>query len=158
MPFFISIIDGDSSVSVVSDFATPWTAARQASLSWRGKDRIINSKSLLKLMPIESVMPSKHLVLCRPLLLLPSIFPSIRVFSMSQSFASGGQSIEASASASVLPMNIQDCFLLGLTSLISLLSKGSQESSPVPQFEDINSLALSLFYHPALKLDPLEKG
>ena len=56
-------------------FATPWTAARQASLS------ITNSQSLLKLMPIESVMISNHLVLCRPLLLLPSIFPSIRVFS-----------------------------------------------------------------------------
>ena len=54
---------------------TPWTAARQASLS------IINSQSLLKLMPIELVMPSNHLILCRPLLLPPSIFPSIRVFS-----------------------------------------------------------------------------
>ena len=56
-------------------FVTPWTAARQASLS------ITNSQSLLKLMPIESVIPSNHLVLCHPLLLLPSIFPSIRVFS-----------------------------------------------------------------------------
>ena len=56
-------------------FATPWTAARQASLSFT------NSRSLLKLMSIESVMPSNHLILCRPLLLLPSIFPSIRVFS-----------------------------------------------------------------------------
>ena len=61
--------------SVVSNSATPWTAARQASLS------IINSWSLLKLMSIESVMPSNHLILCHPLLLLPSIFPSIRVFS-----------------------------------------------------------------------------
>ena len=56
-------------------FVTPWTAARQASLS------ITNSQSLLKLMPVESVMPSNHLILCCPLLLLPSIFPSIRVFS-----------------------------------------------------------------------------
>ena len=56
-------------------FATPWTAARQALLS------ITNSRSLLKLMFIESVMPSNHLIVCRPLLLLPSIFPSIRVFS-----------------------------------------------------------------------------
>ena len=55
-------------------FATPWTAARQASLS------ISNSRSLLKLLSIKSVMPSKHLILCRPLLLLPSIFPRIRVF------------------------------------------------------------------------------
>ena len=61
--------------SVVSDSATPWTAACQASLS------IANSQSLLKLMSIESVMPSNHLILCCPLLLLPSIFPSIRVFS-----------------------------------------------------------------------------
>ena len=61
--------------SVISDSATPWTAACQASLS------ITNARSLLKLMPIESVMPSNHLVLCRPLLLPPSIFPSIRVFS-----------------------------------------------------------------------------
>ena len=63
------------SPSVVSDSATPWTAAHQASLS------ITNSQSLLKLMSIESVMTSNHLILCRPLLLLPSIFPSIRVFS-----------------------------------------------------------------------------
>ena len=59
----------------MSDFATAWTAARQASLS------ITNSQSLFKLMSIEPVMPSNHLILCRPLLLLPSIFPSIRVFS-----------------------------------------------------------------------------
>ena len=64
-----------SSVSQVHLFATPWTAACQASLS------ITNSWSLRKLMSIESVMPSNHLILCRPLLLLPSIFPSIRVFS-----------------------------------------------------------------------------
>ena len=63
------------SLSRVRLFATPWTAARQASLS------ITNSQSLLKLMSIESVMPSNHLILCRPLLLLPSIFPNIRVFS-----------------------------------------------------------------------------
>ena len=63
------------SLSHVQFFAAPWTAARQASLS------ITNSQSLLKLMSIESVMPSNHLILCHPLLLLPSIFPSIRVFS-----------------------------------------------------------------------------
>ena len=69
-------------------------------------------------------MPSNHLVLCGPLLLLPSILPSIRVFPVSQFFASGGQSIGASALASVLPMNIQGWFPLGLTALISLQSKG----------------------------------
>ena len=62
------------SLSCVQLFATPWTAARQASLS-------INSRSLFKLMSIELVMPSNHLILCHPLLLPPSIFPSIRVFS-----------------------------------------------------------------------------
>ena len=88
-------------LSRVRLFATPWTAARQASLS------ITNSRSLLKLTSIESVMPSSHLILCHPLLLLPPIPPSIRVFSMSQLFAWGSQSIGVSASASVLPMNTQ---------------------------------------------------
>ena len=87
-------------LSRVQLFATPWTAAHQASLS------ITNSRSLLKLTSIELVMPANHFILCGHLLLLPSISPSIRVFSMSQFFASGGQSI--GASASVLPMNIQD--------------------------------------------------
>ena len=87
--------------SVMFDSATPWSAAHQASLSFT------ISGSLLKLMSIETVMPSNHLILCRSHLLLPSIFPSIRVFSNNQLFASGGQSIGASASASVLPVNIQ---------------------------------------------------
>ena len=74
-------------------------------------------------MSIESVMPSNHLILCHPLLLPPSIFPRIRVFSKSQLFTSGGQSIGASTSASVLPMNIQGWFPLGLTGWISFQSK-----------------------------------
>ena len=106
------------SPSHVRLFVTPWTAARQASLS------ITNSQNLLRLMSIESVMPSNHLILCHLLLLLPSIFPSISVFPVSQFFASGGHSIGVSASASVLPMNIQDWFPLGLAGLISLQSKG----------------------------------
>ena len=77
-------------------------AARQASLS------ITNTLSLLRLMSIELVMPYNHLILCDPLLLLPSMFPSIRVFPMSHFFALDDQSIGASASALVLPMNIQD--------------------------------------------------
>ena len=81
-------------------FATPWIAAHQASLS------ITDTWSLLKLMSIASVMPSNHLILCCPLLLQPSIFPSIRVFSNQWLFASGIQSIGAFASASVLPVNI----------------------------------------------------
>ena len=105
--------------SVVFNSLRPqWTTAHQASLS------ITNSRSLPKLMSIESVMPSNHLFLCHPLLLLPSIFPISGSFPISQSFTSGGQSIGASASASVLPMNIQDWFPLELTDGISLQSKG----------------------------------
>ena len=74
-------------------------------------------------MSIESVMPSNHLILCHPLLLLPSIFPSIKIFS-NHFFTSSGQSIGVSASASVLPMNSQDWFPLGWTDWISLQSKG----------------------------------
>ena len=70
------------SLSHVQHFVTPWTAERQASLSFT------NSWSLLKLMPIESVMPSNHLILCHPFLLLPSIFPSSGSFPMSQLFTS----------------------------------------------------------------------
>ena len=98
---------------------TPWTAACQASLS------ITNSQSLLKLMSIKLGITSNHLTLCHPLLLPPSIFPSIRVISNeSVRWALDGQNIGVSASTSVLPMNIQDWFLLGLTDLISLPSKG----------------------------------
>ena len=107
--------------------------------------------SLLKLMSIESVMSSSHLVLCHPLHLLPSIFPSIRFFSNeSKVFTSGGQSVGASVSASVFPMSIQGWFPLRLTDLISLVSKGPQEPSPAPQFEGISSSALHLLYGPAL--------
>ena len=103
------------SLSQVWLFVTPWTAARQATLS------ITTSQSLLKLMSIELVMSSNHLILCCPLLLPPSISPSIRVFSNVSVLC---QSIGISASASVLPMNIQDWFPLGWTVWISLQSKG----------------------------------
>ena len=79
-------------------------------------------RSLPKLMSIESVMASNHLILCRPLLLLSSIFPSIRVLSMSQFFASGGQTIRSFSFSTVLPVNIQDWFPLGWTGWISLQS------------------------------------
>ena len=78
---------------------------------------------LLKLMYIELVMPSSHLILCHPLLLLSTMPPSIRAFTVSQLFTWGSQSIGVSASASVLPMNIQDFFPLGWTCWISLQSK-----------------------------------
>ena len=74
--------------------------------------------------PLKLAEPSNHLILCYPLFLLPSIFPSIRVFSNESVFTSGGWSIGASASASVLPINIQGWFPLGLTGLNSLLPKG----------------------------------
>ena len=77
------------------------------------------SRSLLKFTSIESVMPSNHLILCHPLLLLSSIFPGSGSFSLSWLFLSGDQSIGASASALVLPVNIQGLFPLGLTGFIS---------------------------------------
>ena len=103
------------SLRCVQLLETPWIPACQAflsfTISWR----------LFKLMSIESLMPSNHLILCLFLLLLPLIFPSIRIFPVNWLFTSGDQSI--GASASVLP-NIQAWFPLGLTSLISLMSKG----------------------------------
>ena len=106
------------SLSHVRLFATPWTAECQASLS------ITNSWSLPKLMPIESVMPSNHLILCHPLLLLSSIFPSIRVFSNDSVLHIRWPKYWSSASASVLPMNTQDWSHLGWTGWLSLQSKG----------------------------------
>ena len=103
------------SLSPVQLFATPWIAARQASLT------ITNSRSLPKLMSIESVMPSSHLILCHPLLLLSPIPPSTGSFPMSQLLPSGGQNI--GVSASVLPKNTQDWSPLGWTGWISLQSK-----------------------------------
>ena len=107
------------SLSCVRLFVTPGTAACKAFLSFTF------SWSLLKLMSIKSVMPSNHLIHCHPLL-LPLIFPSNRVFPMSQLFISDGQRIGVLALASVLLMNIQGWFPLGLTGLI-LLCKGLSE-------------------------------
>ena len=106
------------SLSRVQLFATPWTAACQDSLS------ITNSQSLFKLMSIESVMPSNHLILCHPLLLLPLIFPSIRVFS-SEPVLHVRWPKYWSFSFSISHSNeYLDWFPLGLTGLISLQSKG----------------------------------
>ena len=98
-------------------FAAPRTATHQASLPFT------LSKSLLKFISIESVMPSNHLILCLPFS-YPQSFPAAGSFPVSQFFTSGGQSIGVSASATVLPMNIQDWFPLRLTGLMSLQSKG----------------------------------
>ena len=105
------------SLSCVQLFETSWTTACQTSLS------ITNSQSLLKLMSIKSVMPSNNFLSCRPLFPLPSIFPSIRVFSNESVLRIRQPSIVVSASALVLPMNSQDWFPLGCTGWISLQSK-----------------------------------
>ena len=132
------------SLSLIWLFATPWTVRCQASLS------LTNSWSLLKLMSIELVMPSNHLIVCHILLLLLSIFPSIRVFSSESVLHIRWPKYGVSASTSVLPINILGWFPLGLAGWISLQSRDSQESSPTPQFESINSLALSFLYGPTL--------
>ena len=139
--------DGDDitaiqSVAHVQLFAIPWTVACQVPLS------STFSQSLLRSLPIESVMLSNiSIIICCPLLLLASVFPNIRVFSMSWLFRSSGQSI--GASASVLPINIQDWFPLGLTVLISFWPRESQEPSSA-QFKSINSSVLGLIYGPTL--------
>ena len=106
------------SVQLLSHVQLFASAAHQASLS------IINSQSPPTPISIESVRPSNHLILCRLLLLLPSIFPRIKVYSNEPALPSGGQSIGVSASTSVLPMNIQDWSPWGWTAWISLQSKG----------------------------------
>ena len=115
---YLSIVLAVHSLRRVWLFATPWIAACQASLSFT------ISQSFVKLVSIESVMPSKYLILCHPLLFLFQLFPASVSFPMNQLFASGGQSIGASSSASVPPVNIQDWYPLGLTHFISMLSKG----------------------------------
>ena len=130
-------ISSVQSLSCAQLFATPWSAACQVSLS------ITNSWSLLKLMSIESVMPSNHLILCHPLLLLPSISPSIRVFS-SESFLHIRWPKYWSFSFSISPSNEYS----GLISFDS--PRDSQESSPTLQFKSINSLALNFLYGPTV--------
>ena len=113
---FVSVVI--HSLNCVRPFSTLWIAARKAPQSFTV------SWSLLKFMSIELVMLYNHLNLCNPLLILPSVLPSIRYFLMSWLFASSGQSIGASSSALALPMSIQGWFPLGSTGLISLQSKG----------------------------------
>ena len=122
---------------------TPWAAARQASLS------ITNSWSLLKLMSIESVMPSKHLILCHPLL-LPSIFASIRVFSEESVLIRWPN--YWSFSFSISPSNEYSGLISFRIELVGFPCgpRDSQESSPVPQFKCANSSALSFLYSPTL--------
>ena len=119
---FTSQSEGKKSISSVvqscPNLCDPMNRSTPASLS------ITNTQSPPKPMSIELVTPSNHLILCRPLLLLPSIFPSIRVFSSESALCISGQSIGVSASTSVLPMNTQDWSPLGWTDWIFLQSKG----------------------------------
>ena len=136
-------------LSHVRPFETPWTAACHASRS------ITNSWSLLKLMSIESVMPTNYLILCHPLLLLPWIFPSTSVFSNALVLCIRwpNSKIGVSASASVLP--VTDSGLISFRfDWFDLLGspRDSQESSPTPQFKSINSLALSFLHDPTLTI------
>ena len=114
----VSQFSSAQSLSHVWLFATPWIAARQASLS------ITNSRSSPKLMSIKSMMPSSYLILCRPLLLLPPIPPSIRVFSNESTLRMRCPKYWSSALASVLPMNTQDWSPSEWTGWIFLQSKG----------------------------------
>ena len=131
-----------SSLSVVS-LCNPWTAARQASLS------VANSQSLLKLMSIESGMPSNHLILCHPLFFPPSIFPSIKVFSNESVLCIRWPKYW---SFSISPSNEYS----GLISFrmywfgSPCSPRDSQKPSPIPQFKNINSLVLSFLYSPTL--------
>ena len=128
------------SVSHVQLSVTPWITTCQASLS------IINSQSSLKLMSIELVMPSSHLILCCPLLLLPPIPPSIRVFSNESTLHMRWPKYWVSALASVLPKKSRaDLLQNGLTGS-PCSPRDSQESYPAPQFKSINSLALSFLH------------
>ena len=142
------------SLSHVWLFVAPWTTACQDSLS------ITNSQSPPKPMSIVSVMPSNHLILCHPLLLLPSVFPVSRSFPMSQLLSSGDWSIGASASASVLSVNIWDWFPLGLTALISLQPKGLSRvfSNITVQKHQFFSTHLFLWYNSHIHTWLLEKS
>ena len=152
-PLSLMYISSVQSFSHVRLFATPWSSAHQAFLpftsSWR----------LLKLMSIASVMPSNHLILCCPLLLSPSIFPNIRVFSSESVLCIRWPSIGVSTSASVLPMNIQDWFPLELTSLMSLQSKGLSRvsSNAAVQKHQLFGTQLSLWSNSHIHTWLLEK-
>ena len=142
---WVSEFSSVQSLSRVWLFVIPWTTACLASLS------IINSRSLPKLMSIESVMPSNHLILCRPLLLLPSLFPNIRVFSNESALCIRWPKYW-SFSFNIIPSTEH----LGLISFrmdwLDLLAvQGTlKESSPTPQFKSTNSSVLSFLYRTTL--------
>ena len=130
--------------SCVQLFATSWTAARQASLS------ITSSWNPPKPMSIVSVMPSTHLILCRPLFLLPSVFPSSRVFSKESALCIRWPKYW-SFSFSISPSNKHPRLISFRMNWLDLLAvQGTLKSSPTPQFTNINSLALSFLHSPTL--------
>ena len=139
------MFSSDQSLSRVWLFATPWIAAHQASLS------INISRSSLRLTSIQSMMPSNHLILCRPLLLLPPIPPSIRVFSNESTLLMRWPKYW-SFSFSIIPSKEIPGLISFRMDWLDLLavSRDSQESSPTPQFQSINSSALSFLYSPTL--------
>ena len=141
--FFTTQFSSVKSLSRVQFFATPWIAARQASLS------LTSSRSLPKLMSIESVTPSSHLILCHLLLLLPPITPSIRVFSNESTLRMRWPKYW-SFSVSISPSSEHPGLISFRMDWLDLLAvQGTlQESSPTPQFKSINSLALSFLYSP----------
>ena len=124
-------------------FVTSWTAARQTSLS------ITNSRSLPKPMPIELVMPSNHLILCRPLFLLPSIFPNIRVFS-NESVLRIRWPKYCSSSFSISPSNEYSGLISFRMEWLDLLAVQGTIKSLRQQFKSINSSALSFLYSSTL--------
>ena len=131
MPVFMVIV-AVQWLSRIWLFATPWTAARQASLSFTVSQR------LLKLMSIESVMPSNHLVLCYPLPFLPSVFPSIRVFSSESVFHIRGPSFW-SFSFSISTSNEYSGLISFRVAWFDLLAvQGTLKRSPAPQFEAVS--------------------
>ena len=131
-------------LSCIWFFVTPWTAGRQASMSFT------ISQNLLKHMSIELMIPSNHFILCCPFSFCAQTFPASRSFPVIQFFTSGGQSTRVSALASVLLMNIPDWFPLELTGLISLLSKGLSRVFSNTTVWTLSSSALSLLYGLAL--------
>ena len=140
----ISLFSSVQLFSHVQLFATPWTAAHQASLS------ITNSQRLCRLMSIESVMPSNHLILCCPLLLLPSVFPSIRAFSNELVLCIRWQKYW-SFSFSISPFNEYSRLISFRMDWFDLLAvQGTLESSPTPQFKSVISSPLSFLYGPTL--------
>ena len=145
MPVFGSSVQ---SLSCVRLFVTPWITACQASLS------ITDSQSSLRLMSIQSMMPSSHLILCRPLLLLPPVPSSIRVFSKESTLCMRWPKYW-SFRFSISPSNEHPGLISFRMDWLDLLPvQGTLESSPTPQFKSFNSLALSFLHSSSLLHSP----